>query len=314
MARRNREERVYISRSALTNGWANALIAVAYLTTVFVLELYPGVHVFGISRWRGPFLLLCVLTWPVLVFGAIAHCSARVAAKKSSSSGYVSLPKSVRPFVVFIFFWVAVGLFATATGGAFVFLALRESAIGFGALQEWVIPLFTGIVPAVITAWMGLALIISGITAARGKKAPRSSSKRRTEGSTSADGLTTAPAASTTQEMSTSNVGGFAASDVEAGRVPDGTLGGSEDYSQATPSSPYAVPHRPPAYSPSFIRGDEYMPQGNAGEPRRDALEELLAQLNAMGFPNRSQNLAALQAASYDVSMAAQRLVDVQNG
>lgn len=272
-------DRYYVTRASIVNAAIFSLSAILYLCIIFAVEIrYPGQYVFSSNdQWRLPFLYLCVFVWAVLASGLLAHCCARILAKRK---GYVlSLSPAARPAVVFSLLWVAGGLAGAVAGGIFVTLGMRQRASSSSSndvLRAWILPIISGVVPAIIYFLMMLSCIIASFRAIRSVKLERSSRNIRDA-----------------EEAVVENDG----EDTDLGARPFDNVTDTDLDTNGTP-----VISRPPPYNPAAFQR----------EPTKEEVDEMLDTLRGMGFPNSSQNFAALQASNYDVHNATQRLLNVQ--
>ncbi|CAN8070242.1 unnamed protein product [Agarophyton chilense] len=377
----------FLPRHILFNAALYTGAALVYTVVIFSLETSrPGEYVFydsDKSKWRSIYNNICIISWPILLFGALILLAVRVGAnvrrrrrkrskkkkKKNRSSsknslsdrntsnnsleeprlppsttppavplrlesahrdstpsllqdtpsekgeedppivrakssrkakraksgtfhvpkGYVSVTRTQRLFAAFGFLWVAVGLALTAAAAAIVFVGQRERfrqvATRLGNKQEdwktWVIPICTG----------GILVVLYGTLA-----------------------ITTLTKFFSTLTARTSMpTRGTAASEGSVREVEDldllyesGKELSDDDRDDANERSLASVITPAVTSSQNRMIGTMVLPNS----PDQSTIDRLMRQLRDMGFRNPDQNMAALQASSFDLEKASDKLVN----
>lgn len=186
--------------------------------------------------------------------------------------GYVSVTRAQKAFAAFGFLWMAVGLGCTCACGVLVFFGQRErykvneSASAVQHSTVWrtlIIPLITGVLPAVVFAILSISTLIkfykTFTTKGKMVNTPASSMQDRDE-ERRGDSL-----------------------EVEV--LFD------------EPTEPEAVMAR----------------VSYPVQPDEETVERMLRQLRDMGFKNRHENLAALQASCFDLETASDKLANARS-
>ncbi|PXF45938.1 hypothetical protein BWQ96_04299 [Gracilariopsis chorda] len=377
-----------LPRPILFNGALYACLALIYTVVIFSLEAArPGEYVFSDSdesKWRTVFNNTAIVSWPVLLFGALILIAVRAGAnvrrrrrkrskrkksKKKSNShrststlsnrnnsdntipnqplppsttpppvalraesahrhesapdlvhtltlnddeenpdllrvkssrrvkrsrsetshvprGYVSVTRAQRLYAAFGFLWVAVGLAVTAAAAAIVFVGQREHFDDVARIlgsenpvwKTWVIPLLTSgiLIPvfgvlAITTSFKFFSTLTARYTVAMPTPAASEGSVREVE-------------------------------DIDLLYKMDNEIGEDD-------------------VDDDFVAADS--PSANLGEytriidsailptvPDQSTVDRLMRQLRDMGFRNPDQNMAALQASSFDLEKASEKLAN----
>ena len=249
--------------------------------------------------------------------------------------GYVSVIRTQRLFASIGFLWVAIGLACTSASAVIVFLGLRDRSkvlateIGVedaDTIKEWVIPSIVGGVMAVIYAALSITTIVKfWRTVTAPERTPRER-RARARARASANG-SGAPTRSDSRGISSG--GG----DMESafGRMADmdKMLADESNYEKDSYPTGKKIQMEsrktPDIHVPALGSGNKLVPSrsGNrfsgtsslsswATEPDAATVDSLMTQLKNMGYRNEHQNIAALQAASFDLKRAAEKLANVQ--
>lgn len=208
--------------------------------------------------------------------------------KRSVPRGYVSVTRPQRIFAAFGFLWVAVGLACTSACGALVFKGQRErykfnqAALGRDdGWKSWVIPLITGGLPLVVYAIMAVSACARFYTTLTAKGR-----------------MVDTPAASVEDDE-------------------DAELEQAEFDLDVVFETPEGYPVAPPPVGRRELAPKRGVGAGERGRefgyrPDERTVERMMRQLRDMGFKNTHQNIAALEAASFDLEVASEKLANAQ--
>ncbi|KAI0558272.1 Ubiquitin-associated [Gracilaria domingensis] len=215
--------------------------------------------------------------------------SRRVKRSKSTfhvPKGFVSVNRPQRLYAAFGFLWVAVGLAMTAAAAAIVFIGQRERfqqvANSLGNQQEdwktWIIPICTGGILVLVFGTLAITTFIKFFST-----------------------LGTRPSLplrnTTASEGSVREVEDLDLLYKTGKELPDDDLGDTE------------LPAVPP---PAAIATNKGVINATAlpNAPEQRTIDRLMRQLRDMGFKNPDQNMAALQASSFDLEKASDKLAN----
>lgn len=249
--------------------------------------------------------------------------------------GYVSVTRTQRLFASVGFLWVAIGLACTSASAVIVFLGLRDRSTvlateigveGNDTVKEWVIPCVVGGVMAAIYAVLALTTIVKFWRTVTAPERTHRERRARAQARASANG-SGAPSRSNSRGISSG--GGDLESAVGRMADMDRMLADESDYendlypsgkkvqmeSRKTPDIHVTAPGLAnkivPSRSGNRFSGTSSLSSW-ATEPDAATVDSLMTQLKNMGYRNEHQNIAALQAASFDLKRAAEKLANVQ--
>eukprot|EP00178_Gracilaria_changii_P022679 TRINITY_DN675_c0_g1_i1.p2 TRINITY_DN675_c0_g1~~TRINITY_DN675_c0_g1_i1.p2 ORF type:complete len:416 (+),score=70.74 TRINITY_DN675_c0_g1_i1:107-1249(+) len=370
-----------LPRHILFNAALYAGAALVYSVVIFSLETSsPGEYVFfdsDESKWRSIFNNIAIISWPILLFGALIVLAVRVGAnvrrrrrkrsKKSRRSastnslsernvsdrslqkprlppsttpppvplrvesahkdhsprmvhdlsgktdeedppivrakssrkakrtksasqlvpvGYVSVTRAQRMYAAMGFLWVAVGLAMTAAAAAIVFVGQRERleqvANSLGSKQEdwktWIIPICTGGILVIAFGTLAITTFTKFITTLSARPSKLAPTTEASEGSV--------------REVE----------DLDLLYKSGKQEPQDELFDTKLPSAP----------SPAIVSHEKGMIDTSIlqNAPEQSTVDRLMRQLRDMGFKNREQNMAALQASSFDLEKASEKLAN----
>lgn len=287
----------HVARAALFNGVVYAASALLYSVTLFALEAArSGTYVFlpG-SKWRNVFNYLAVCSWPVLFFGALMLLAVRVAAgrarKRRSQQreddpsrvrqlrprGWLAVSRSQRLVTAFGFLWVAAGLVLTAVAAVYIFIGQRDRFRRIAFEEGRPAGVKSYIMPALSGAIPAVLYILMALSMI-------------VRFVSTASGRDNAMLAKKT---------------VPAENPDEVVL--ADQYQFPLPAARSSDLHIPP----NPVQSPQLAFAPVAVEQR--VVQQKLQQLKDMGFSNPHQNLAALQAASFDMHVATQKLSNAQS-
>lgn len=269
----------------------------------------------------------------------------RIRTTKSNCSrvprGFVSVTKSQKVYAAIGFLWVALGLFATAVTAGLVFVGQRERNkkvlldLGLEAkegVKEWAISISTGAIFAVLFVVLAISACIKFLNVVR--RAP-SSRELRTVSLDPDDELEAMEGAwSRTNSHPNDVVVMLAAGDSSMALTDDDDLkkaeqrdsGSDSDDSDAVSGDDgvklesevsSSMPTRSDVFAPPPSQSQDWRQVYRNGtflpyQPDQQTVERMMRQLRDMGFSNPYQNIVALQASSFDLEIASDKLTAAQ--
>jgi hypothetical protein len=149
----------------LYNAVVYTISATVFLTILFVLEaVSPGERVFRPgSSHRATFMTLTAFSWALCGIGSLVILCLYYPCKRKAAPHFPHVNGVTLSAFVFALFVIAVGLGIAATAAVFVFFGSRERnliipSVANDTFRTVVLPILTGIVPAVFFAFMGLSV------------------------------------------------------------------------------------------------------------------------------------------------------------
>lgn len=276
--------------------------------------------------------------------------AARIASKRSTKSnssrvprGFVSVTRGQKIYAAIGFLWVALGLFATSAVAGLVFVGQRQRNLrllldlgeeGKEGLKEWAISISTGGIFSVLFLVLGISACIKFVNAVR--RTP-SSLELRTVSLDPDDELEAMEGAwSRTNSHPNDvvvmmNAGDSSMAltdydddlDLKGGKKDSGSDSDDSDAlskdegvkfesetsaSVPTRSDVFAPPPAQPEDWRQVYRNGTFLPY----QPEQQTVERMMRQLRDMGFSNQYQNIVALQASSFDLEIASDKLAAAQ--
>ena len=218
--------------------------------------------------------------------------------KKKVPKGYVSITRTQRIYAAFGFLWVAVGLALTTAAAAVVFVGQREryknAAVALGNGNEdredwkaWVFPIFTGLIVAVVYGVLCITTTVKFIRTVVAKG----------------------------REIDTPTPSASGRSDTRSGPRSEGNSVGALEEVEVIFEEELRYPSAPPiAVVPGEARMKDNLYYGAPlpYQPDEQTVKRLMRQLRDMGYRNPHQTLAALQASSFDLERASEKLANSQ--
>jgi hypothetical protein len=155
-----------------------SISACVYTGIIFGIQSYSSSHSLFVadSNYGKIFAILAVLSWAVVGFGAFTLIVLYFPSKSKNAPGLAETSIPLLLVIACCLLFVAVGMLMVSAAAGIVFAGSRERYKTYArgsTVEAWLLPVVTGIIPAVLFLLAGLSVVGSFLGTMRDMRGPK---------------------------------------------------------------------------------------------------------------------------------------------